>query len=58
MSNFFLRTFREIVQFREKNEVRRNDAMQLLIDLYKKGYMEDVDSLKKGETAEKSMKEK
>lgn len=44
MSDFFLKTFREVVDYREKNSVRRNDAMQLLIDLMNKGQIDDVDN--------------
>lgn len=54
VSDFFLKTFRDLIEFREKNEVRRNDGMQLLIDLHKKGYIEDVDSSTKEGTSDKS----
>jgi cytochrome P450 family 6 len=32
-SGYFLRLFTETVQYREKNQIRRNDFMQILIDL-------------------------
>lgn len=35
---------KETVEYREKNNVRRNDFLQLLIDLKNKGKIEDVDA--------------
>lgn len=34
------------MDYRELNDVKRNDFMQLLIQLKNKGYIEDVDSNK------------
>lgn len=33
-----------MVDYREKNDVKRNDVLQLLIQLKNKGYIDDVDS--------------
>lgn len=44
VSDFFMKTFREVIEYREKNNVKRNDAMQLLIELMKKGQIDDVDA--------------
>lgn len=48
-SDFFLKMFRETMDYREKNDVKRNDVMQLLIQLKNKGYIDDVDSTKQEE---------
>lgn len=44
-----METFRETMDYREKNDVKRNDVMQLLIQLKNKGYIDEVDSQNKGD---------
>lgn len=44
ISDFFLRAFRESIEYREKNKIRRNDFLDLLIQLKTKGRLEGVDS--------------
>lgn len=39
-TDFFMNTVKETVEFREKNEVRRNDFLHLLIQLKNKGKLE------------------
>lgn len=46
VTKFFLRVFRENYEHREKNNLKRNDFMQLLIQLNTKGYLDDVDAAK------------
>lgn len=53
-----MKTFKEVVDYRERNNVKRNDAMQLLIDLKNKGYVDDVDNPNKGDDSDKSKKRK
>lgn len=50
VSEFFLGTIRETWDYREKNNVKRNDVMQLLMQLKNKGYVDDVDSPNKEDT--------
>jgi cytochrome P450 family 6 len=46
VSNFFIRTVKEVMDYREKNNVSRNDFLQLLIELKNKGRVHD-DELEK-----------
>ncbi|XP_066994046.2 probable cytochrome P450 6a14 [Anabrus simplex] len=41
VSDFFINAVREMVDYREKNNVKRNDFMQLLIQLKNKGRVDD-----------------
>lgn len=41
VSNFFLTTLKETIKFREDNKIKRNDFLQLLIQLKNKGQVED-----------------
>lgn len=43
VSKFFLDRIEETIKFREQNNVKRNDFLQLLIQLKSKGYLEDND---------------
>jgi len=43
VSDFFLRAFRESMNYREENKIRRNDFLDLLIQLKNKGKLEDVE---------------
>lgn len=43
VSDFFMKAVHDTVEYREKNNVRRNDFLQLLIDLKNKGKLEDED---------------
>lgn len=43
VSKFFLGAIKETMDYREKNNVKRNDVMQLLIQLKNKGVIDDVD---------------
>lgn len=45
MSKFFLNAIKETMDYREQNNVRRNDFMDLLIQLKNKGKLEDVDGI-------------
>jgi cytochrome P450 family 6 len=46
VSKFFIRTVKEVMDFREKNNVSRNDFMQLLIELKNKGRVHDDEPVK------------
>lgn len=46
MTNFFVGAVNDTIQYREKNNVQRNDFMQLLIELKNKGKIEDSDVYK------------
>ncbi|CAD7079508.1 unnamed protein product [Hermetia illucens] len=48
VSDFFMDTVRETIAFREENNVRRNDFMDLLIQLKNGGSLEDEHSKKLG----------
>jgi cytochrome P450 family 6 len=41
VSNFFMRVVKEVIDYREKNNVVRNDLIQLLVQLKNKGKIED-----------------
>jgi hypothetical protein len=41
VSNFFIRTVKDVIEYREKNNVSRNDFMQLIIELKNKGKVQD-----------------
>nr|AAX48015.1 cytochrome P450 [Ochlerotatus sollicitans] len=43
VEKFFMGLIRETVEFREKNNVQRNDFMNLLLQLKNKGRLEDMD---------------
>jgi cytochrome P450 family 6 len=45
-SEFFLNLVKDTVQYREENDVTKNDFLQLLMQLMRKGYVEDADSIK------------
>lgn len=47
VSEFFLTTFKDVVDYREKNNVKRSDVLQLLIELKNKGYIDDADTSNK-----------
>nr|ABN80240.1 cytochrome P450 [Liposcelis bostrychophila] len=46
LANFFMGSVRETMDYREQNNVKRNDFMQLLIQLKNKGKLDDVDEIK------------
>jgi cytochrome P450 family 6 len=46
VTKFFIRTVKEVMDYREKNNVSRNDFMQLLIELKNKGRVHDDEPLK------------
>ncbi|KAL0270236.1 UNVERIFIED_CONTAM: hypothetical protein PYX00_007708 [Menopon gallinae] len=43
VSDFFINIVRETVEYREKTQTKRNDFLQLLIQLIREGKIEDVD---------------
>lgn len=43
VTEFFTGTVKDTFEYREKNKVQRNDFIQLLLELKKKGKIEDVD---------------
>lgn len=45
VSDFFVKLTREIVEHRQNYNITKFDAMQSLIDLLKKGYVQDVNGL-------------
>jgi cytochrome P450 family 6 len=61
MINFFMRAVKDVIDYREKNSVVRNDFMQLLIKLKNKGKIEDDEDMKsehvQDETAGKKKEE-
>ena len=61
VSNFFMGVVKDVIVYREKNNVVRNDFMQLLIQLKNKGKIEDDGDIKsehvQDETACKEMEE-
>lgn len=46
VSDFFLGAIRETMDYRENNNVKRNDFLQLLLQLKKCGQLSDVDQVK------------
>lgn len=44
LEDFFLNAVRETIEEREKNNIRRNDFMDLIIQLKNKGYVEGADA--------------
>lgn len=50
VSKFFLNAVRETMDFRKNEKVKRNDFMQLLIQLKDKGELEDVDEKQNGKS--------
>jgi cytochrome P450 family 6 len=46
VSNFFIRTVKDVIEFRETNNVSRNDFMQLIIELKNKGKVQDDEAAK------------
>lgn len=50
VSDFFLNIVKETMEFRELNNVKRNDFMDLLIQLKNKGRLDDVDNSSKNES--------
>jgi len=61
MTNFFMGAVKDVIDYREKNSVVRNDFMQLLIQLKNKGKIEDDGDMKservQDETVCKEMEE-
>ena len=59
--NFFMKVVKDVIDYREKNSVVRNDFMQLLIQLKNKGKIQDDEDIKseyvQDETACKEMEE-
>lgn len=49
IAEFFMGAVRDTMKYREENNVKRNDFLQLLIQLIKIGKLEDVDKLDIGE---------
>lgn len=49
VANFFMSTVRETMEYRERNNVHRNDFMELLIQLKNKGKIYDPDAIKPAE---------
>ena len=45
VEDFFVGAVRDTIDYRVKNEVKRNDFLQLLIQLMNKGFIEDVDTV-------------
>jgi len=45
VTEFFLGAFKETVDYREEKNIKRNDFMQLLIQLKNKGKLDDVDDI-------------
>jgi len=43
LNDFFFNCVKSTIQYREENNVKRNDFMQLLMELKDKGYVEDPD---------------
>ncbi|XP_067009335.2 probable cytochrome P450 6a14 [Anabrus simplex] len=55
VTDFFLKAVKETVTYREENNIRRNDFLQLLIDLKNKGHLDGDNELDKSkETSEVS----
>lgn len=48
VTEFFINTVKDTMNYREENNVKRNDFMDLLIQLKNKGYIEDADANKTG----------
>jgi cytochrome P450 family 6 len=46
VTNFFIRTVKDVIEYREKNNVSRNDFMQLIIELKNKGRVQDDEPTK------------
>ncbi|KAL0270233.1 UNVERIFIED_CONTAM: hypothetical protein PYX00_007705 [Menopon gallinae] len=49
VADFFTNALKETIHYRETNNVKRNDFLQLLIQLMNKGYVEDADAPDKAE---------
>ena len=49
ITDFFIDAVRDTMNYREENNYQRNDFLQLLIQLRKKGYIEDADAPKNPE---------
>ncbi|EEB11224.1 conserved hypothetical protein [Pediculus humanus corporis] len=48
VSDFFLNAVQETIEYRQKNNIKRNDFLQLLIQLINNGKLDDVDNIKEG----------
>lgn len=44
MCEFFKKTVRETIEYRERNGIKRKDFMDLMVELKNKGYVEDPDA--------------
>jgi len=44
VSEFYTKAITDVITYREKNNVKRNDFVQLLLELKTKGKIEDVDT--------------
>jgi len=47
MTDFFIGVVKETMDFRKQNNVKRNDFMQLLLQLKEQGYVKDIDNPEK-----------
>lgn len=53
VSQFFLKAIKDTMDYREKNGIKRNDFLQLVLELKNKGKLSETDETANGEAKDK-----